>query len=64
MRLYTRTMGDVMSEMAAGTKPAVRHLLSMGIIRFDVNVSANAYAYHWTDFGKAVLLALGVNKVT
>jgi hypothetical protein len=54
------TIDQIMNETAAGTKPAVRHLLSLGIIRFDANLSANAYAYHWTDFGKAVLLALGV----
>lgn len=55
-----KTMRDVMSEMAAGTKAAVRHLLSLGILRSHANVSATAYAYHWTDFGRAVLKALDV----
>lgn len=52
------TMREIMGEMTAGIKPAIRHLLTLGIIRFDSNTAANAYAYHWTDFGKAVLGAL------
>ena len=52
------TIGDAMSEMAAGTKPAVRHLLSLGMIRCDVAMSSNAYAYNWTDFGRAVIQAI------
>jgi len=54
------TMRDVMSQTATGIKDSVRHLLSLGIIRFDANLSADAYAYHWTEFGKAVLKRLGV----
>jgi hypothetical protein len=52
------TMGDIMGEIASGIKPAVRHLLSHGIIKFDANVPTSEYAYHWTEFGKAVMLAL------
>ncbi len=55
-----KTMGDVMSQTAAGTKDAVRHMLSLGVIRFDANLAAGAYAYHWTEFGKAVLSKLGI----
>ena len=50
-----KRMRDVMDELAAGTKAAIRHLLSLGIIKFDTNLSENQYAYHWTEFGKAVL---------
>jgi hypothetical protein len=55
-----KTMGDVMAQINDGTKESVRHLLALGIIRFDANMSAGAYAYHWTDFGRAVLKKLGI----
>lgn len=54
------TMGEIMSQIGAGTKDAVRLLLALAIVRFDANVSAGAYAYHWTDFGKAVLTRLKI----
>jgi hypothetical protein len=53
-------MRDIMEQTAAGTKDAVRHMLSLGIIRFDADLAADAYAYHWTNFGKAVLSKLGI----
>ncbi len=56
------TMRNVMSQTAAGTKDAVRHMLSLGIIRFEANLAAGAYAYHWTEFGKAVLQNLGIRN--
>jgi hypothetical protein len=55
-----KTMGEVMAEISSGTKDAVRHLLALGIIRFDANTSAGAHAYHWTGFGCAVLRKLGL----
>jgi hypothetical protein len=53
-------MGEVMAQIGHGTKDAVRHLLALGMIRFDVNKSVDAYAYHWTDFGLAVLRKIGI----
>ena len=58
-----KTMGEVMNQMAVGTKDAVRHLLSLGIVRFDANTALGAYAYHWTAFGKAVLRKLNIRHV-
>jgi len=49
-----------MSQMADGTKDAVRLLLALTIIRLDANISSSAYAYRWTEFGKAVLARLGI----
>jgi hypothetical protein len=57
---HCKTMRDIMEQTAAGTKDAVRHMLSLGIIRFDADLAADAYAYHWTNFGKAVLSKLGI----
>lgn len=54
------TMRDVMGQIAGGEKDSVRHMLSLGIIRSDSNLAAGAYAYHWTEFGKAVLKKLGI----
>jgi len=54
------TMRDVMTQISNGTKEAVRYLLALGIIRFHANTSAEGYAYHWTDFGRAVLKKLGI----
>lgn len=51
---------DVMKQVAAGTKEAVRHMLALGIIRSDTNVAAGPYSYHWTEFGKAVLKKVGI----
>jgi hypothetical protein len=53
-------MSEVMAQISQGTKDAVRHLLALGMIRFDVNKSVDAYAYHWTDFGLAVLGRMGI----
>lgn len=58
------TMREVMSQLAHGEKASIRHLLSLGMLRFDFKVSddkhAYKYAYHWTPFGKAVLIRLGL----
>ena len=43
------TMRDVMNQMAEGTKMAIRHLLSLGIVRIEVNVTASSHTYHWTQ---------------
>jgi hypothetical protein len=53
-----KNMREVMEENAAGTKQAMRHLLTLGILKCDIQVVNNAYAYHWTDFGLAVIAAL------
>ena len=57
---YPQTMRQVMDQIAVGEKDAVRHLLSLGMIRFNASRSASRYAYHWTDFGKAVLRKAGI----
>ena len=57
-----KTMRDVMNQTAKGTKDAVRLMLSLGLARSDPNLAAHAYAYHWTDFGKAVLQRLGIRN--
>lgn len=53
-----KTMREVMNQVATGPKDAVRHFLSLGIVRFDPNTAQGDYAYHWTNFGKAVLQRL------
>jgi hypothetical protein len=58
--LPAKTTGEVMAQVANGIKDAVRHLLALGIIRFDTNTAAGAYAYHWTAFGLAVLKKLSI----
>ncbi len=39
---------------------ALRHLLSLDIIRFDPSVADGKVVYRWTEFGKAVLSKLGI----
>ncbi len=55
-----RTMREVMNQTAVGTKDAVRHMLSLRMIRSDSCLDARTYAYHWTAFGKAVLKRVGI----
>jgi hypothetical protein len=37
-----RTKGDAMDDIAFGIKDSVRHLLSLGIVRFDAKLSGNS----------------------
>lgn len=57
-----RTVVEMMNQQHRGIKGAVRHLLSLGIVRFDANLSTNTYVYNWTDFGKAVLSSLDLRR--
>ena len=56
------TMGEVMAQSGQGTKRAVSRMLSLGVVRFDFSMARGQYAYHWTEFGKAVLKKLGIRS--
>lgn len=43
-------------------KMASAKLLELGITYCDYNHAANRYAYHWTEFGRAVMRKLGIIK--
>ncbi|MDB6172074.1 MAG: hypothetical protein JWL59_1385 [Chthoniobacteraceae bacterium] len=56
-----QTMGDLLSFQALDA--ALPRLLSLGILRCDVNPEGVLYAYHWTYIGKQVLRKLGFRNV-
>ena len=53
-------MRDAMALIASGKQGAVGRMLSLGIVRFDFSMDRGQYAYHWTEFGKAVMKKLEV----
>jgi len=48
-----RTMGNVLANI--NRRSAVRRLLELGIIRCDYSSGRQQHAYHWTEFGQALI---------
>jgi len=50
---YDQTMESVLANMHS--RFAVRRLLEFGVIRCDYSSDRREYAYHWTEFGQALI---------
>jgi hypothetical protein len=54
------TLGGALD--TARFNPAVTRLLDLGLIKADVNLAQDLYAYHWTYVGIQVLVLLGIRQ--
>lgn len=60
-----KNIGEIISLLGQGWRDATAKMLSLGMLRWDAQINSNSanFAYHWTDFGKAVLVNIGARQL-